>query len=217
MNLKRFNLFKNSLYFYIASAVVLTAGLIVGLILGLNSQMVLGGQAYLYTILSVIVFSVVAFVYFAIKYEVFTAFTIVLSICFNVCLTTALASIIRTEVNETFVMAVMLVCVLTIASSIITFGRITNEQRKPVDREKMVNQLVNEKLRTLVITMCTVIVILLCSIFIFDASAISFVRVALLGVVSCLYSSVFLVVPFWGRFVKEKKNRRVNLGEDYVK
>ena len=122
MNLKKFNVYKNSLIFDIASGVLLLAGLVVGLILGLNSIMSFNSSAILKTVIAVMIFMLIVFVYGWKRYEAYTGFTMVLAIAHNVMLTTALVCIFRMPVDESLMMVMLIVCALSAICSFILFA-----------------------------------------------------------------------------------------------
>ena len=140
MNLKKFNVYKNSLYFDIASGVLLLAGLVVGLILGLNSIMTFGSSAILKTVIAVLVFMLIVFVYGWKRYEAYTGFTMVLAIAHNVMLTTALVCIFRMPVDESLMMVMLIVCALTTINLFVLFAN-KKEYKTTDNREKLVNEL----------------------------------------------------------------------------
>ena len=218
MNLNKFNLYKNSIFCYIASGVLLLAGLIIGIIFGLNTNLSVNGHTYLFTVLPVLIFSIIAFVYFAIRYEVYLAFTTVLAIVHNVLLLTALTTLFRIPVTESFTMAILVVCALTIVYNIILFKDVKEEDRKPADRAQMVNEKIGAKFKTLVLITAIIIVTTLLMFFTFEANIVNLIRPLLIGIIVTFYSSIFWVMPFWGHFVKERKVRKQEKQEvDYVK
>ena len=210
MNLKKFNVYKNSLYFDIASGLLLIAGLVVGLILGLNSIMTFNSSAILKTVIAVLIFMLIVFVYGWRRYDAYTGFTMVLGISFNVMLTTALVCIFRMPVDESLMMVMLVVCTLSALNLFILFAN-KKEFKKTDNREKLVNDLVYSKSKTLVLINCSLVAVLIALIFTFDAAILMFIRPMLVGVVVCLYSSIFMVLPFWGYFVKEKQAKIVCL------
>ena len=218
MNLKKFNIYKNALYFDIASGLLLVAGLIIGLILGLNSIMTFQTSAILKTVIAVLIFMLIVFVYGFRRYDVYTGFTMVMGISFNVMLTTAMVCIFRMPVDESLMMVMLVVCTISAFNLFILFAN-KKEFKKTDNREKLVNELVCSKFKTLVLMNCTFVAVLILLIFTFDASILMFIRPMLVGIVVCLYSSIFMVAPFWGYFVKEKQaKKQVSETEvDYIK
>lgn len=218
MNLNKFNIYKNVIYCYIASGLLLFAGLIIGILFGLNTSLAINGHTYLFTVLPVIIFCIIAFIYFIIKKDGYMAFTTVLAIVHNVLLLTALVSLFRIPVTESYSMAVCFVCALTVIYSIILFNDVKDEDRKTTDRQVMVNNKVGLKFKTLVLISAILIATTLLMFFTFEASLVALVRPLLLGIIIVFYSSVFMVLPFWGRFVKERKVRKPEkIEQDYVK
>lgn len=219
MNSKKFNVYKSAKYSYIASAILLVAGLVMGIVLGLNSTITISGSAILNSVLSVIIFGIIALIYFSIKYSFYVGFTTLLAVFHNTMLVTALVAIIRIPVEESFMMVLLAVCAITVVMCAMILGDKRTDYHKTTDRENLVNELMASKLKTLLWVFISLLVVAVAFIFTFEASMMNIIRPLLVGLVVCLYSSIFMVTPFWGYFVKEKKVRKqVNLEEqDYVK
>lgn len=218
MNSRKFNIYKNALYFYIASGLLLVAGLVVGIVLGLKSDIIVAGSAILNTTLEVIVFSLIAFIFLTVKFDGYTGFTGVLAIAHNVTLTIALVSIFRIPVAENLAMTILIVCIVTIMNMLLIFENKKEEYKSTTNREKLVNNLVSQKFKTVLVVNCILFFTTILMIFSFEANIVSLVRTLLIGLVVCFYSAIFMVAPFWGRFVKERKDRKsVKVEEDYIK
>lgn len=218
MNLKKFNVYKNALYFDIASGILMLAGLIVGLLVGFNSILSFNTNAILKTVLAVFVFMLVVFFYGWKRYEAYTGFTMVLAIGHNVMLTTALVTIFRLQIDESLMMVMLIVCALTALNCFILFEN-KKEYKTTANRENLVNGLVDSKLKTLVLINGLILAVCIVLVITFNASILMFIRPMLVGIVVTAYSSIFMVAPFWGYFVKEKKvKNQVNQAEiDYIK
>ena len=219
MNSKKFNVYKSAKYSYIASVILLVAGLVMGIVLGLNSSISISGSAILNSVLSVIIFGLIALIYFSVKYSFYVGFTTLLAVFHNAMLVTALVAIIRIPVEESFMMVLLAVCAITIVMCAMILGNKGTDYHKTDNRENLVNELMASKLKSIVLVFASLLVVAVAFIFTFEASMINIIRPLLVGLVVCLYSSIFMVTPFWGYFVKEKKVRKqVNLEEqDYVK
>lgn len=217
MNSKKFNIYKSAVCFDIATALILIAGLVVGLIWGLNSSASISSLTVLNVILALFVVMLVMFVYVAIKYEPYLAFTMVLSVAVNVMLTISLVCVIRIPLEDSFVVVIALVAMLSIINNIILFAN-KPDYKKTANREQMVNGLVSKKLKPIVLLNCVLISVAILLIFTFDLSIVMLIRPLLVGLVSVLYTTVFMCAPFWGYFVKEKKvKKQENVEQDYVK
>lgn len=218
MNSRRFNICKNALYFYIASGLLLLAGLVVGIVLGLKSDIAISGGAILNTTLAVIVFSLIAFIFLTVKFDGYTGFTGVLAIVHNVILTVALVSIFRIPVAENLAMTILIICIITIMNMLLIFENKKEEYKSTTNRENLVNNLVSQKFKTVLVVNCILFFTTILMIFSFEANIISLIRTLLIGLVVCFYSAIFMVPAFWGRFVKERKDRKsVKVEEDYIK
>jgi preprotein translocase subunit SecF len=115
-------------------------------------------------------------------------------------------------------MAATIVCGLTIINNFILFNDVKDEDRKPTNREVMVNEKVGSKFKTLIIINGILLIVTAIMFFTLEINIINLVRPLLLGIIIAFYSAVFMVIPFWGHFVKERKVRKVEkIEEDYVK
>lgn len=216
MNSKKFNVYKSAIGFYIASGLLLIAGLVVGIIFGFSSSIAISSTAILNTVIATLIFMLVLFIYLSIRYEAYTGFTAVLAVAHNVMLTTALVCIFRMPISDSFMAVIMAVCGLTAVNILVLFAN-NKEYQKTENRELLVNSLVGEKLKTLILINCAIFVAVVLMILSFDNNIIMFVRPMLIGVVATAYSSIFMVASFWGYFVKEKKVKKQELEKDYVK
>lgn len=217
MNSKKFNVYKNAIYFDIASIILLVAGLVVGILLGLNSIVSISNGTILNATLAVLILEIILLIYAWIKYDFFTAFTMVLAVLHNVLLTTALTAIFRIPVAENFVITLLLVCGFTLVNQFVLFAG-KPEYKKTTNREQMVNEIVDTKLKTITLLNCTILVSVILMIFTFNTNVVMLVRPLLVGVVVTFYSTVFMCAPFYGYFIEEKKQRKpVDLEQDYVK
>lgn len=219
MNSKKFNVYKNAIFFYIASCILLVAGLVVGIVFGLNSEIVISGSAILNTTLAVMVFALIAFIFLAVKFDPYLGFTGVLAIAHNVMLTIALVCLFRIPVAEHLAMTILIVCAVTIMNLLLVFENKKEEYKSTTNREKLVNKLVSQRLKTVLVVNCILFFTTILMIFSFEANIISLVRSLLIGLVVCVYSTIFMITPFWGTFVKERKDRKSvkDIEEDYIK
>ncbi len=219
MNSRKFNIYKNAIFFYIASGVLLVAGLVVGIVLGLNSDIAISGGAILNTTLAVMVFSLIAFIFLSVKFDTYLGFTGVLAIAHNVTLTLALVCIFRMQVAENLAMTILIVCAISVMNILLVFENKKEEYKSTTNRENLVNNLVSQKLKTILVVNCIIFFTTILMIFSFEADIIGLVRSLLIGIVACVYSTIFMIAPFWGRFVKERKDRKSvkDIEEDYIK
>lgn len=219
MNSRKFNIYKNAIFFYIASGVLLVAGLVVGIVLGLNSEIAISGRAILNTTLAVMVFALIAFIFLSVKFDPYLGFTGVLAIAHNVTLTLALVCIFRMPVAENLAMTILVVCAISVMNILLVFENKKEEYKSTTNRENLVNNLVSQKLKTVLVVNCIIFFTTIIMIFSFEADIIGLVRSLLIGIVTCVYSTIFMIAPFWGAFVKERKDRKSvkDIEEDYIK
>lgn len=138
-------------------------------------------------------------VYITIRFELSFAIAAILALCHDVLITVGIFSILQFEVNSEFIAAVLTVVGYSINATIVIFDRI-RENLKAVKKdslENIVNLSIKQTMARSVNTTITVLFVII-SLLIFGGETIkNFNMVLLTGVVSGLYSSVFLAGNFW--------------------
>lgn len=218
MNLNRYNIYKNAKYCMLASGIILLAGLIVGLIFGVSSEIVLGGSALLNATLAVMTFSIIVFIYTLLRYDPYTALTVVMSIVHNILLTLALTVILRIPIAENYTMQICVVTALSMINCLLLFSQVKEEQKSPLSKETTVNDITQQGIKPLLYVNIPLLIATLILSFVLETGVLSFVRPMLIGIIVSVYSAIFMSVTFWGYFVKEKKKRKPEtLEENLVK
>jgi preprotein translocase subunit SecF len=138
-------------------------------------------------------------VYITIRFELSFAIAAILALCHDVLIIVGIFSILQFEVNSEFIAAVLTVVGYSINATIVIFDRI-RENLKAVKKdslENIVNLSIKQTMARSVNTTITVLFVII-SLLIFGGETIrNFNMVLLTGVVSGLYSSVFLAGNFW--------------------
>lgn len=138
-------------------------------------------------------------VYITIRFELSFAIAAILALCHDVLITVGIFSILQFEVNSEFIAAVLTVVGYSINATIVIFDRI-RENLKAVKKdslENIVNLSIKQTMARSVNTTITILFVII-SLLIFGGETIrNFNMVLLTGVVSGLYSSVFLAGNFW--------------------
>jgi SecD/SecF fusion protein len=126
----------------------------------------------------------------------------------------ALFSILRLEVDITFIAAILTIVGYSINDTIVTFDRIRENMRrsKKIDSEEELALIVNKSLRqTLgrsVNTVLTVVFVVV-ALLIFGAPSIQNFSIALLiGLIAGTYSSIFIAAQLWFVLKKRELNKR---------
>lgn len=167
------------------------------------------GLALLYAAIGIII-------YVTIRFEWRMGLPAVLALLHDVFIMVAVFSIFRLEVDITFIAAVLTIVGYSINDTIVTLDRIreNNKKMKVYRSEADIDRLINTSLRqTLTRSINTVLTVLIVVVFLvlMGSDAIFTFSVALLvGLISGVYSSLFIAIQLWG--VLKKKQLRKNGG-----
>lgn len=213
MNSRKFDFFGNMKYFSIASLVIMLAGLVIGLIFGFANSSSINGQAYLYSILAIIISILVLFIYCAIRHGFYSAFAFLLSSFHNIALLISLVVLFRIPVESGLLMALCLTIALTAVFEFITLSKLTPEMKITESRKTTTNDLVVKSLKQLIIIGLSIVVVLVLGLLIGGVSILNFVRPALLGTIISLYCAIFITTEYWGLYVKEKRKKKIEKDE----
>lgn len=138
-------------------------------------------------------------VYITFRFELSFAIAAILALCHDVLIIVGIFSILQFEVNSEFIAAVLTVVGYSINATIVIFDRI-RENLKSVKKESLeniVNLSIKQTMARSINTTITVLFVVI-ALLVFGGETIrSFNIVLLAGVVSGLYSSVFLAGNFW--------------------
>ena len=168
------------------------------------------GLSLLYAAIGIII-------YVTIRFEWRMGLPAVLALLHDVFIMVAVFSIFRLEVDITFIAAVLTIVGYSINDTIVTLDRIreNNKKMKVYRSEADIDRLINTSLRqTLTRSINTVLTVLIVVVFLvlMGSEAIFTFSVALLvGLISGVYSSLFIAIQLWG--VLKKKQLRKNGGK----
>lgn len=138
-------------------------------------------------------------VYITIRFEFSFAIAAILALCHDVLITVGLFSILQFEVNSEFIAAVLTVVGYSINATIVIFDRIRENltSLKKESIENIVNISIKQTLARSLNTTITVLFVVV-ALLVFGGETIKNFNIVLFtGVVSGLYSSVFLASNFW--------------------
>ena len=128
----------------------------------------------------------------------------VLALLHDVFIIVAVFSLFRIEVDLTFIAAVLTIVGYSINDTIVTFDRVRENLHKlkvitsPEQIDDMVNRSIRQTMTRSINTVLTVVVVVV-AILIFGAPTIfNFSLALLIGLISGVFSSVFIAVPLWG-------------------
>ncbi|GAA3717278.1 protein translocase subunit SecDF [Salinicoccus jeotgali] len=154
-------------------------------------------------------------IYASIRFEWRMALPSVLALIHDAFIMIAIFSIFRIEVDITFIAAVLTIVGYSINDTIVTFDRVRENLRKykVINNEKEIDAIINRSLKqTLTRSVNTVftVVIVVLFLIIFGSSAIfNFSLALLIGLISGIYSSLFIALQLWG-ILKKRQFRKTD-------
>ncbi|PTE42466.1 protein translocase subunit SecDF [Staphylococcus equorum] len=166
-----------------------------------------------------------ALVYAAIGIIIYTTFRFewrmglssVLALLHDAFIIVAVFSLFRLEVDITFIAAVLTIIGYSINDTIVTFDRVRENlhKLKVITKKSQIDDIVNRSIRqtmTRSINTVLTVVIVVISLLAFGAPSIfNFSLALLVGLISGVFSSVFIAVPLWGIM----KKRQLKKSDDH--
>lgn len=136
--------------------------------------------------------------------------TAVLALLHDVFMIVTVFSLFRLEVDITFIAAVLTIIGYSINDTIVTFDRVRENLRKikvikdPETIDMIVNSSIRQTMTRSINTVLTVVIVVI-GLLIFGSSSIfNFSLALLIGLISGVFSSVFVAVPLWGMLKKKQ-------------
>ncbi|UXR77403.1 protein translocase subunit SecDF [Staphylococcus sp. IVB6227] len=166
--------------------------------------------------LAVILASIGMIIYITLRFEWRMGISSIISLLHDAFMIIAVFSLLRLEVDITFIAAVLTIIGYSINDTIVTFDRVREmlANVKVITKEEQIDYIVNSSIRqTLTRSINTVltVVVVVVALLIFGASSIfNFSLALLIGLVSGVYSSIFTAVPLWGILKKRELRKSDN-------
>jgi len=161
-------------------------------------------------LIAILLASIGIIIYVAIRFEWRFGLAAVVSVFHDAFFIISMFSILRLEVNLTFIVAVLTIVGYSINDTIIIFDRIRENLRfakikSDADLVKVVDDSIWQTLRRSINTVATVMFAALC-LFIFGSISIKLFALAILfGLLCGAYSSIFIAAPLWISLKKKQK------------
>ncbi|KIX90776.1 preprotein translocase subunit SecD [Staphylococcus microti] len=166
--------------------------------------------------LAVVLASIGMIIYITLRFEWRMGISSIISLLHDAFMIIAVFSLLRLEVDITFIAAVLTIIGYSINDTIVTFDRVREmlANVKVITKEEQIDYIVNSSIRQTLTrsinTVLTVIVVVV-ALLIFGASSIfNFSLALLIGLVSGVYSSIFIAVPLWGMLKKRELRKSDN-------
>lgn len=172
---------------------------------------------------SVIIASIGIIIYVTFRFEWRMGLTSVLSLLHDAFLIIAFFSIFRLEVDVTFIAAVLTIIGYSINDTIVTFDRVRENLHKikvittPEQIDHIVNSSIRQTMTRSINTVLTVIIVVIALMLLGASSIFNFSVALLVGLISGVFSSIFIAVPLWGMLKKrqlKKSNGRLVVYEE---
>lgn len=170
-------------------------------------------ELLLKSLLAIMAAIVLILIYIAIRFEVASGLSAIVALFSDVLVTCSVVLMCRIQINTTFIAALITIIGYSINNTIIIFDRVRElrklDENKGKSNEEIANMAVSHSfVRTLNTTITTLIAVILLAI-IGVASVREFIIPIIIGLVSGVYSSLFLSPNLWALMYRErsKKNK----------
>lgn len=162
---------------------------------------VIGRELTQRAVLAVAVASALILLYITVRFEFRFGVAAIVALLHDVAVTVAAFSLLRREVNLTFVAALLTVVGYSINDSIVIFDRIRENLRArahgPGDFIPLVNRSLNETLTRSINTSATTL-LAITAVYLFGGRTIrDFALALIIGMAAGTYSSIFIASPIW--------------------
>ena len=153
-------------------------------------------------------------IYVAFRFEWRMGLTSVIALLHDVCIIIFITSLLRLEVDITFIAAVLTIVGYSINDTIVTFDRIREHMRheKVLKSKEQIYKLVDVSLRQTLTrsinTVLTVIITVIVMLLLGSSSIYSFNVALLIGLVFGLYSSLFIAAQLWAVLKVRELNKK---------
>ncbi len=187
---------------------------------------VIGKELAKNAMIATLIASLGIILYVTFRFEWRMGLTSVLALLHDAFLIVAVFSIIRFEVDMTFIAAVLTIIGYSINDTIVTFDRVRENLHKmkvitaPEQIDRIVNSSIRQTMTRSINTVLTVIIVVVALIVLGAPSIFNFSVALLIGLLSGVFSSIFIAVPLWGILKKRQlKNNggRLTVYEEKVK
>ncbi|UXU85012.1 protein translocase subunit SecDF [Mammaliicoccus sciuri] len=154
--------------------------------------------------------------YVTFRFEWRMGTTAILALLHDVFMIVAVFSLFRLEVDITFIAAVLTIIGYSINDTIVTFDRVRENLRKvkvitkPETVDMIVNSSIRQTMTRSINTVLTVVIVVVALLILGSSSIFNFSLALLIGLVSGVFSSVFVAVPLWGMLKKRQLKKSEN-------
>lgn len=171
-----------------------------------NISASIGGELREKAILATVIAILLMLVYIAIRFEIKSGLTAIIGLCHDVLIMLTAYTILQIPINTSFIAAILTIVGYSINAAIIVLDRIReNKKLKAMGLEEVTNISIKQTLpRTINTTVTTLLTVgMVCILGV--TSIREFTLPLIVGIVSGLYSSIFLTGPVWELLNIKKK------------
>ncbi|HDA0029384.1 TPA: protein translocase subunit SecDF [Staphylococcus aureus] len=149
-------------------------------------------------------------IYVSLRFEWRMGLSSVLALLHDVFIIVAIFSLFRIEVDLTFIAAVLTIVGYSINDTIVTFDRVREnlQKVKVITTTEQIDDIVNRSIRQTMTrsinTVLTVIVVVVAILFFGAPTIFNFTLALFIGLISGVFSSIFIAVPLWGMMKKRQ-------------
>ena len=160
--------------------------------------------------LALIYASIGIIIYVSLRFEWRMGLSSVLALLHDVFIIVAIFSLFRIEVDLTFIAAVLTIVGYSINDTIVTFDRVREnlQKVKVITTTEQIDDIVNRSIRQTMTrsinTVLTVIVVVVAILFFGAPTIFNFTLALFIGLISGVFSSIFIAVPLWGIMKKRQ-------------
>lgn len=168
-----------------------------------------GGELRRKAIVATLIAIALMLIYIAVRFEIRSGLTAVIGLCHDVLIMLTAYTIFRIPINTSFIAAILTILGYSINAAIIVLDRV-RENRKLLSsgNEEVVNISIKQCLKRTVNTTITTL-FTIGMVFILGVTSIKeFAGPLIVGIVSGLYSSIFLTGPVWELLSKKAKKKK---------
>ncbi len=167
---------------------------------------------------ALILASIGIIIYVSLRFEWRMGLSSVLALLHDVFIIIAIFSLFRLEVDLTFIAAVLTIVGYSINDTIVTFDRVRENLHKVkvITHTDQIDDIVNRSIRQTMTrsinTVLTVVVVVVAILILGAPTIFNFSLALLIGLLSGVFSSIFIAVPLWGMLKKRqfKKTKIIN-------
>lgn len=149
-------------------------------------------------------------IYVGIRFEFKSGAAAIVALIHDVLIMVSVAALLRTQINSTFVAAVLTIIGYSINDTIVVFDRVRENQKKfgsKLSRAEIVNRSINESLTRTINTSLTTFVTVTALYVLGVESIKEFSLPILVGIIAGTYSSIFIAGPLWVEWSKSTERR----------